>query len=97
MSEPVDTDAPCFCPAFNYDDNVHTVAEHRSCGHMACGNCDDCDSDQIMFYTEDDETDLSSCPYFNGTGICSFGCWDEPRCHTCEPANGWPSQRSANV
>lgn len=43
-------DTPCFCPAFNYDDNVHTVSEHRSCGHTACGNCDDCDSDQIMLY-----------------------------------------------
>ena len=45
----------------------------------------------------DDETDLSSCPYYNGTGICSFSCWGwgEPRCRTEEPLNGWPSQRTA--
>jgi hypothetical protein len=41
------------------------------------------------------ETDLSSCPYYNGTGICSFGCREEPRCRTEEPLNGWPSMRKA--
>jgi len=46
----VDPDTPCFCPAFNYDDNVHTVSEHRSCGHTGCGKCDDCASDLVMFY-----------------------------------------------
>lgn len=22
---------------------------------------------------------------------CSFGCYDEPSCETCEPTGGWPS------
>lgn len=50
---------------------------------------------------EGDETDLSSCPYFQTMtkpdaerGTCSFGCWDEPRCITCEPENGWPGMRA---
>lgn len=33
------------------------------------------------------------CPFYNKTGICSFGCTDEPRCVTCEPENGWDRQR----
>jgi len=36
------------------------------------------------------ERDLSACPYYRGPGICSFGCWEEPRCHTEEPVHGWP-------
>ena len=29
------------------------------------------------------------CAYFRGIGICSFGCWEEPSCHTEEPSDGW--------
>ncbi len=38
-------------------------------------------------------TDLSDCPYFQGTGTktCSHHCQDEPVCQTNEPTGGWPS------
>jgi len=56
-------------------------------------------------YLEEGEPDLGSCPYFLGylrerdgstppgreRAVCLFGCVDEPRCITCEPAGGWPS------
>lgn len=29
------------------------------------------------------------CAYYRGIGICSFGCWEEPVCHTEEPLGGW--------
>lgn len=35
--------------------------------------------------------DLSSCDYFQGKGICTHGCWEEPACMTDEPLEGWPS------
>lgn len=41
-------------------------------------------------------SDLSTCDYFqrqyggDPDGICSFGCWEEPECVTCEPSEGWP-------
>ena len=41
--------------------------------------------------------DLGTCPYYahyrhNAPfGTCSFGCWDEPRCITDEPEEGWVS------
>lgn len=38
--------------------------------------------------------DLSSCPYFTGTGTCRGGCSDEPSCITDKPYGGWPSQRN---
>lgn len=41
------------------------------------------------------EQDMSSCPHYQGTGTCSFGCWEEPSCFTDEPMNGWPSVRKA--
>lgn len=70
-------------------------------GDPKCPACPTCGAHDC---TEDDETDLSSCPYFQTMtkpdaerGTCSFGCRDEPRCITCEPMNGWPSQRIANV
>lgn len=33
---------------------------------------------------EDDDTGIpyEECAYYKGTGECSFGCWDEPRCVT---------------
>ena len=31
----------------------------------------------------------TSCDYFRGVGPCSLGCWEEPRCHTREPVEGW--------
>ncbi|QGH79456.1 hypothetical protein SEA_LIMPID_145 [Streptomyces phage Limpid] len=46
----------------------------------------------LEFYTEHPE-DLSGCAYFQGKGTCSYGCWEEPRCHTDEPEGGWPSER----
>lgn len=33
--------------------------------------------------------DLSTCPYYQGTGICTRGCRTEPECKTCEPPEGW--------
>lgn len=30
-----------------------------------------------------------SCSYYRADGICSFGCWEEPICHTSEPEDGW--------
>lgn len=32
------------------------------------------------------------CAYFRGIGICSFGCWEEPLCHTDEPHEGWEAE-----
>lgn len=34
---------------------------------------------------------LSSCAYYQqvGDGKCSYGCWQEPRCITDEPLEGW--------
>lgn len=45
--------------------------------------------------------DLGTCPYyayFRGQGppaICGRGCWEEPRCVTEEPLDGWPSANRA--
>ncbi len=41
-----------------------------------------------------EEIDLSSCPYYQGTGHCQSGCTTEPECMTNEPLEGWPSRRS---
>lgn len=32
------------------------------------------------------------CPYYRQTGdrTCNLGCWEEPECQTCHPAQGWP-------
>lgn len=30
-------------------------------------------------------TDLSTCPYYRGTGTCTFGCYDYPRCMDLGP------------
>lgn len=46
---------------------------------------------------DDDGPDLGSCPYFahyynpeeNPMGTCTFGCWEEPECVTCQPEGGW--------
>lgn len=37
-----------------------------------------------------EDGDLSDCPYFRGSGICSYGCWEEPGCQTDMPLRGWP-------
>lgn len=49
----------------------------------------------------DDESDLSTCPYFtrhlpggDPEGTCGFGCYDEPQCMTCRPRDGWPRERA---
>lgn len=47
---------------------------------------------ELAFYEEQPE-DLSGCAYFRGVGQCSYGCWEEPRCQTDEPIEGWPSIR----
>lgn len=36
------------------------------------------------------EPNLSTCDYYQGVGICTFGCWEEPACFTDEPYEGWP-------
>lgn len=46
----------------------------------------------LEFYTEHPD-DLSGCAYYKGKGTCSYGCWEEPRCQTDQPAEGWPSER----
>ena len=46
----------------------------------------------LEFYTEHPQ-DLSGCAYYQGKGTCSYGCWEEPRCQTGEPLEGWPSER----
>jgi hypothetical protein len=51
------------------------------------------DSDSPEWWAMDREWDLSSCPYFQGTGTCSFGCVTEPSCQTDRPDEGWPSER----
>jgi hypothetical protein len=37
--------------------------------------------------------DLSDCPWFLGTGTCSYGCHDEPSCQTDRPREGWPTEQ----
>lgn len=32
---------------------------------------------------------MMSCSWFQGIGICSDGCREEPRCQTEEPKDGW--------
>jgi len=50
-----------------------------------------------------DTDDLGDCPYFarwnsipghNPHATCSYGCYDEPECVTCEPHGGWPAFRT---
>lgn len=52
------------------------------------------------FEFDEDDIDLGVCPYYvryyrlpgyDNDAICGFGCWEEPQCITCEPAEGWPS------
>jgi len=49
------------------------------------------DEPEIKFFEEQPE-DLSGCAYYQGKGTCSYGCWEEPRCQTDEPLEGWPSE-----
>lgn len=37
---------------------------------------------------------LGSCPYYRHFGLCTFGCYSEPECITCEPEGGWPPVRT---
>lgn len=48
-------------------------------------DCDDCD--QIRQDGKGEK--VTSCAYYKGVGVCSFGCWEEPRCMTNEPLDGW--------
>lgn len=42
----------------------------------------------------DDEYDLGWCDYFLGVGTCTFGCQEEPACHTDHPGKvGWAVER----
>lgn len=34
---------------------------------------------------------LGDCPWYLGTGTCSYDCVFEPLCETREPAGGWPN------
>lgn len=46
--------------------------------------------DDEYFDIEEEEYNLSDCPYFEGYGSCSYSCLDEPACQTEIPAGGWP-------
>ena len=54
-----------------------------------------CDRDNCDFERFIPELDLSSCPYFQGTGTCESGCYSEPSCFTDRPSEGWPSEAKA--
>lgn len=55
-----------------------------------CDDGDACIERAIHGY----ERDLGTCPYYQGTGTCGFGCRDEPECQTGEPMEGWPTKRA---
>ena len=40
---------------------------------------------------------MTKCAYYRGVGHCSFGCWEEPRCYTEEPMNGWNDDGKTGV
>lgn len=40
---------------------------------------------------------IGDCAYYNGVGICSFGCWEEPSCQTDEPEGGWLAYEVASL
>jgi hypothetical protein len=42
-------------------------------------------------------TSRSDCDYYQGVGICSFGCWEEPTCKVDEPPWGWLAQEAATA
>jgi hypothetical protein len=56
------------------------------------------DWDEPEPWVDDDGPNLGTCPYYahyrnpeqNPMVPCTFGCWDEPRCITDEPEEGWP-------
>lgn len=39
---------------------------------------------------DEDSPNLAACDYYQGVGICSFGCSEEPSCMTDRPSGGWP-------
>lgn len=48
---------------------------------------------RIFYLNEGACPDYSRCDWYRGEGICSFGCYDEPRCQTMLPAEeGWPEE-----
>ena len=66
----------------------------------ACGGC----GEPAHEPTEDCWwQNLGRCPYYahyrnpekNPMKPCVFGCWDEPRCITDEPEEGWPQVQAA--
>ena len=75
-------EAPGPVAAAAYDVVVAALADLASLGDIV-----------IEWEDEEDEPDLSSCPWFQRTGTCSFGCQEEPACETCIPSDGWPVQR----
>lgn len=38
----------------------------------------------------EDDGNRGDCPYYEGTGLCGYGCDQEPECVTYEPREGWP-------
>lgn len=42
-------------------------------------------------------TSMIDCAYYQRGGICSFGCWEEPRCVTEEPYGGWLHQEAEQL
>ena len=46
------------------------------------------------FKNESKHAGYGQCDYLLGVGErrCGMGCYDEPRCQTCIPEGGWPSQ-----
>lgn len=75
-----------------------------------CERCGEgCDPGAALCLTcmaEDDEEDLSDCPYYarycsaaghDPQAECSYGCTDEPSCVTCRPSDGWPSERAGQA
>jgi len=71
-------------------------------GNHTWGKCDrdDCDFERLLVVEDEPEDpielDLSSCPYYQGTGTCFAGCVTEPSCITDEPLEGWPSKHTAS-
>lgn len=43
----------------------------------------------MIFASVEREDQEPTCPYYFGAGSCKSGCWDEPRCITDMPLDGW--------
>ena len=70
------------------------VTVWRQAALAATGPCPSCgeprhEPNEACWYM-----DLGRCPYFLGEGKCATGCYEEPQCRTCQPDEGWPSERA---